>query len=258
MSWLFSITILRRRLLLTLKFRKALPAFVKTGAMCLLLLSCASKRIVGTEFVHDNKGYAFTLPGQNWEVDKDAWRDERDFGFILVKSRPKSRFVRKSRNPSIRKREERDIRSVPEKKIEKLLLHMDVGFRHKTRPGKILIGTIVEGSLIKFIKGNFAKTDSELPENLLLGYMERRRDFYSPRNTRQALVTVSTFARSGQVHRMEWIEGRDKFILYGVSLHKEFLFLAFKVNRETPLPVIEEGAKALRQLVESVVITAID
>jgi hypothetical protein len=240
------------------KFKGALPALIKTGVLGFVLaqtLNCISNRIVGTEFVHDNKGYAFTLPGGGWEVDPDAWRDERDFGYILVKSRPKSRFVRKSRNLSIRKREERDIRFVPEKEIEKLLLYMDVGFRHKTHPGNILIGTISEGRLIKFVQGNFAKTHSELPEDLIRGYMKRLWDFYPPEKRGEALVTVKTLARSGQVHRMEWIEGSDKFILYGLSLYKEFLFLAFKVDRGMPLPAIEEGTKVLKQLVESVVVT---
>ncbi|VAX28736.1 hypothetical protein MNBD_NITROSPINAE05-685 [hydrothermal vent metagenome] len=244
---------------LTAKFKGVLSTLIKTGVLGFVLaqtLSCVPNRIVGTEFVHDNKGYAFTLPGGGWEVDPDAWRDERDFGYILVKSRLKSRFVRKPRNSNTQNREQLDIRFVPEKKTEKLLLHMDVGFRHKTRPGNILIGTISEGRLIKFVKGNFATTHSELPENLIRGYMERLWDFYPPEKTGRALVTVRTLARSGQVHRMEWIEGPDKFILYGFSLYKEFLFLAFKVDREAPLPAIEEGAKVLKRLVESVVVTA--
>ena len=244
---------------MTAKFKGALPALIKTGVLGFVLaqtLNCAPNRIVGTEFVHDNKGYAFTLPGGGWEVDPDAWRDERDFGYILVKSRPKSRFARRPRDLNARKRQELDIRFAPERKIEKLLLHMDVGFRHKSHPGNILIGTISEGRLIKFIKGNFAKTDSELPENLIAGYMKRLRGFYPPEKTGQALVTVRALARSGQVHQMEWIEGSDKFILYGFSLYREVLFLAFKVNRGAPLPAVAEGAKVLRRLVESVVVTA--
>jgi hypothetical protein len=55
---------------------------------------------------------------------------------------------------------------------------------------------------------------------------------------------------------MERIEGWDLRILYGVSLYKEFLFMAFKVDRQAPRSVIEEGSNALDQLVESVVITA--
>ena len=249
------------RMSFPLKMRGVLPALTKIAALGFLLMlvsNCATQKIVGNEFVHRHKGYAFVLPAVDWEIDQDAWRDERDFGYILVKSRPKSRFVRKSRDRSNPKRNELDIRPVPAKKIEKLLLDMDVGFRHKTHAGTIRVGTIIEGRLIKFIKGNFPKTDSDLPENLIRGYMERLRDFYPPRNVDPKKVTVRTLAQSGQVFRMEWIEGQDLRILYGVSLYKEFLFMSFKVDREATLSVIEAGSNALDQLVESVVIPAVE
>lgn len=243
-----------------LKMRGVLLALIKIailGFLLILVSNCATQKIVGNEFVHRHKGYAFALPAVDWEIDEDAWRDERDFGYIFIKSRPTSRFVRKSRDSSNPKRKELDIRPVPAKKIEKLLLDMDVGFRHKTHAGTIRVGTIIEGRLIKFIKGNFAKTDSELPENLIRGYMERLWDFYPPRNAEPKKVTARTLVQSGQVFRMEWIEGQDLRILYGVSLYKEFLFMSFKVDREATLSVIEAGSNALDQLVESVVLSVV-
>jgi len=242
-----------------LKMRGVLPALIKVAALGFLLMlvsNCATQKIVGNEFVHSNKGYAFVLPGVDWEIDQDAWRDERDFGYIFVKSRPQSRFVRKSRDRNNPKRNELEFRHVPEKKIEKLLLDMDVGFRHKTHAGTIRVGTIIEGRLIKFIKGNFAKTDSDLPENLIRGYMERLRDFYPPENADPEKVTVRTLAQSGQVFRMQWIEGQDLRILYGVSLYKEFLFMSVEVDGEATLSVTEAGSNALDRLVESVVISS--
>jgi hypothetical protein len=248
------------RMSFPLQMRGALPALIKVAALVFLLVlvsNCATQKIVGNEFVHSHKGYAFALPAVDWEIDEDAWRDERDFGYILVKSRPKTRLVRKPRDRSNPKRNELEFRPVPKKKIEKLLLDMDVGFRHKTHAGTLRVGTIIEGRLIKFIKGNFPKTDSDLPENLIRGYMERLRDFYPPRNVDPKEVTARTLAQPGQVYRMEWIEGRDLRILYGVSLYKEFLFMSFNVDREATPSVIEEGSNALDQLVESVVISAV-
>jgi hypothetical protein len=88
--------------------------------------------------------------------------------------------------------------------------------------------------------------------------MERLRDFYPPRNLDSKAVTVRTLAQSGQVFRMQWIEGQDLRVLYGVSLYKEFLFMGLKVDRQAPRSVIEAGSNTLDQLVESVVIPAVE
>lgn len=248
------------RMSFLLNTKGALPALIKIAALGFLLMlvsNCATQKIVGNEFVHSNKNYAFVLPGAAWEIDQDAWRDERDFGYILVEKRPNSRLIRRSRDRSDPRRKELDIRPVHKKKIERLLLDMDVGFRHKTHAGTIRVGTIIEGRLIKFIKGKFVTTDSELPENLIRGYMEHLRDFYPPINEDTKKVTARNLAQSGQVFRMEWIEGQDLRILYGVSLYKEFLFMSFKVNREAARSVIEEGSNTLDQLVESVSLSAV-
>jgi hypothetical protein len=250
------------RMSFPLKVREIPPVPIKIAALGLLLMlvsNCATQKIVGNEFVHSHKGYALALPAGDWEIDEDAWRDERDFGYILVKSRPKTRLIRKPRDSSNPKRNELDIRPVPQKRIKKLLLDMDVGFRHKTHGGTIRVGTIIEGRLIKFIKGNFnfAKTDSDLPENLIRGYMERLREFYPPKNLDPEKVTARNLDQSGRAFRMEWIEGRDLRILYGISLYKEFLFMSFKVDREAKLSVIETGSNALDQLVESVTISTV-
>ncbi len=231
----------------------------KIAMLCFLLAlapGCVAQRIVGNEFVHDNKGYAFFLPGVDWEIDEEAWRNERDFGYIIVSKKNKSRVVRKSRTPSGTQPDNLNIRLVPEKKVEKLLLDMDLGFRHKTHASEILVGTIIEGSLIKFIKGNFAKNDIDLPESLIAGYMERLQGFYFSLDATPAAVTVRTLAQSRRAYRMEWVEGQNLRVLYGISLHKEFLFFSLQMNLKLPAEEIEEGLKTLDQLVESVVITA--
>ncbi len=239
---------------------RGFPSRVRLGALFflwMLISNCATQKIIGNEFVHSNKGYAFVLPGADWEVDGDAWRYERDFGYLLVREKPRPKSIRRSPSRNGPKPNDLDIRPLPGKKIEKLLLDMDTGFRHKTHAGKILVGTIVEGNLIKFIKGNFTKTDSDLPKNLIRGYMERLRWFYPPQEAEPQDVTVRTLAQSGQAYRMQWIEGRDIRIMYGISLYKEILLISLKVDREAPRSAVEEGSKALDRLVESVrVLTA--
>jgi hypothetical protein len=239
--------------------RSRATSLFKVAMLCFLLIlapNCVKQRIVGNQFVHDNKGYAFLLPEVDWEIDEEAWRYERDFGYIIVSKKPKTRSVRKSRTPSGTQPDDLNIRLVPAKKIKKLLLDMDSGFRHKTRASEILVGTIIEGSLIKFIKGNFPKNDVDLPQNLIAGYMKRLQGFYSPLDAKPAAVTVRTLAQSRRAYRMEWVEGQDLRVLYGISLYKEFLFISLQVNLKSSAEEIEEGLKTLDQLVESVVITA--
>jgi hypothetical protein len=246
---------------LTVRLKAWRTSLFRIGILCFLLAlapNCATQRIIGNEFVHQNKGYSFALPGGDWTIDQEAWRDERDFGYIFVTKRPKSRFVRNPRSLRGAKRGDLDIRTLPEKKVEKLLLNMDVGFRNKTHAGKILVGTILEGSLIKFLKGNFIKTDSDLPENLIAGYMERLRDFYPPQNVDPVVVTVRNLAQSGQAYRMEWVEEREFRVLVGISIYKEFLFISLKMNEKAPAANIEEALKTLDRLVESVVILAVE
>ena len=231
----------------------------KIAMLCFLLAlapNCVTQRIVGNEFVHDNKGYAFFLPGVDWEVDKEAWRFERDFGYNIVSRENKTRFVRRPRTRIGTQQDNLNIQTIPEKKVEKLLLDMDMGFRHKTHASEILIGTILEGSLIKFIKGNFAKNDIDLPKNLIAGYMERLQGFYSRQSAGPAAVTVKTLAQSRRAYRVEWVEGQDLRVLYGISLYKEFLFMSLQVNLKSSAEEIAKGLKTLDQLVESVVIMA--
>jgi len=244
---------------LSSKVRSRATALFKIAMLCFLLAlasNCVTERIVGNQFVHDNKGYAFILPGVDWEIDAEAWRYERDFGYIIVTKKPKKRFFRSFRNRNGTQSDDLNVRLLPEKKVEKLILNMDLGFRHKIHAGEILIGTIIEGSLIKFVKGNFAKNDIDLPRNLIAGYMERLRGFYSPQGIEPANVTVRTLDRSRRAYRVEWIEGQDLRVLYGMSLYKEYLFISLQVNKKTPAEEIEEGLKTLDQLVESVVIMA--
>lgn len=241
------------------RIRLGQTAIFKFGVLCFLLVqapNCVTQRIVGNEFIQTSKGYSFVLPEGNWEKDDEAWRSERDFGYIFARKIPRSRFVRNRRSLSGANRENLNIRTRTERKVEKLLLDMDVGFRHKTHTGKILVGTIIEGSLAKFIKGNFKKTDSELPENLIAGYMKRLRGFYSPKIADPVVIRVRPLPRAGQAYRMEWVEDREFRVLYGLPLYKEFLFISLRVNEKAKASEIEEGLKTLNQLVESIVITA--
>ena len=231
----------------------------KIAMLCFLLAlapNCVTQRIVGNKFVHDYKGYAFVLPGVDWEIDEEAWRYERDFGYIIVSKKPKRRLARSFRNRDGTQPDDLNIRLVPEKKVEKLLLNMDLGFRHKTHAGEILIGTIIEGSLIKFVKGNFAKNDIDLPKNLIAGYMERLQGFYSRQSAGPAAVTVKTLAQSRRAYRVEWVEGQDLRVLYGISLYKEFLFISLQANLKSSAEEVAKGVKTLVQLVESVVVMA--
>ena len=234
-------------------------SLAKAGILCFSLVfapNCATQKIVGNEFIHEVKGYSFVLPGMDWEIDSEAWRNERDFGYILVRKRPKSRIIKKNRNRSGSNTNDLEIRPLPVEEYEKLLLDMDAGFRHKTHAGKILVGTILERDLIKFLKADFVKTDSDLPENLIAGYMERLRDFYPPYVADPSVVTFRTLPQSGPMYRMQWVAGQGLRILYGVSLNREFLFISLEMNRKAPASAIEAGLKTLDQLVESIVIPA--
>jgi len=55
---------------------------------------------------------------------------------------------------------------------------------------------------------------------------------------------------------MEWVEEQELRILYGVSLYREFLFIALRMNRKAPVFIIEEGVNTLDKLMESLVIRA--
>lgn len=240
------------------RLRTGRVSLFKIGVLCLswvLASNCASQRIVGNEFVQESKGYSFVLPGIDWAVDEDAWLYERDFGYLLVKGKPEKRILN-TRDRRGSNTGDLEIRPAPGEEYEVLLLNMDAGFRHKAHASKILVGTILEGDLIKFLKGDFIKTDSDLPDNLIAGYMEHLQGFYPPQVTDPAAITVRTLPKRGQAYRMEWVSGEGRRILYGIPLYKEFLFLTLQVNRNAPASVVEEGSKALDQMVESLGIRA--
>jgi hypothetical protein len=233
--------------------RRPGTSWVWAGVLLLFLLgtqSCATQKIAEGRFVHETKGYAFTLPPADWTIDKDAWVYEREFGHVVVKKH-RSRYVlrRNRRNPQ----DANDIQIRPRrpKTIKKLILDMDVGFQHKTQPMQLLIGTISEGNLIKFLKGGFIKTDSDLPENLIAGYFQRWQNFYSSKRT--ALITSTELPQAGRADRLEWDDGQDIRVMYGIALNRNFLFFSLQADKETSAADLKVGLQDLDRLVEACV-----
>jgi len=225
----------------------------KLGILCLFLVlaqSCATAKIVDGTFVHESKGYSFILPGADWAIDKDAWVHENEFGYLVVKKQRSRYVVRRNRNKT-EPGNDIEIRLLPPKTYEKLILDMDIGFQHKNQPMKILIGTISEGDLIKFLKGNFLKTDSDLPENLIAGYMERIQFFHPPQQP--ALITSRKLSHAGQANRLKWDDGRQLRVLYGIALVRKYLFVLLQADKQTPASEFQEGLQALDELVEAIV-----
>jgi len=131
-----------RYLVLPIRFETRGISLSMVGILFFSLIlapSCATQRISGNEFVHETKGYTFVLPGVDWEVDEEAWRNERDFGYVLVRERSKPKFRRYNGNQSGSEPNDFVVRSLPEEEVEKLLLDMDVGFRHKTQMSEPVI-----------------------------------------------------------------------------------------------------------------------
>ena len=73
----------RMRFPLKMRLKKVRPALIKIGVLgffLMLVSNCATQRMIGNEFIHSNKGYAFVLPGVDWEIDQDAWRNLYCYG----------------------------------------------------------------------------------------------------------------------------------------------------------------------------------
>jgi hypothetical protein len=233
--------------------RRPGTSWVWAGVLLLFLLgtqSCATQKIAEGRFVYETKGYAFTLPPADWEIDKDAWVYEREFGHVVVKKRESKYVLRRNRrNPQ----DANDIQIRPRrsKTIKKLILDMDVGFQHKTQPMQLLIGTISEGNLIKFLKGGFIKTDSDLPENLIAGYLQRLQLFYPPRQP--ALITSRNLLHAGLAHRLEWHDEQGIRVLYGIALTREYLLISLQADKKTSPADLKVGLQDLDRLVEACV-----
>ena len=236
---------------LHMRGRRPQAHLIELGILCLFLVltqSCATAKIEDGTFVQESKGYSFILPGADWAIDKDAWVHEDEFGYVLVKKK-KSRYILRRNRRNQTPRNEIEIRFRPPKTYEKLILDMDIGFQHKNRPMKILIGTISVGGLIKFLKGNFLKTDSDLPENLIAGYMERIQFFHPPRQP--VLITSRKLPHAGQANRLEWDDGRQLRVLYGIALTRKYLFFLLQADKKTPASDFQKGLQALDGLVET-------
>lgn len=226
---------------------------VKAGMLLFFLIgtqSCATQKIVEGRFVHETKGYAFILPPADWAIDKDSWAYEWEFGYVVVKKR-RSRYVLLRKPRGTETENELEVLRRPPKKIHKLILDMDIGFQYKTRPMRLLVGTISAGDLIKFLKGNFIKTDSDLPENLIAGYLQQLQLFYS--SQQPASVTSRKLPHAGMAYRLEWDDGQDICVLYGIALARKYLFVALKADKAISKSDLKEGLQDLDWLVETCV-----
>lgn len=228
-------------------------SLVRAGLLLLILLgaqSCVTQKIAEGRFVHETKGYAFILPPADWAIDKDAWVYERKFGHVIVKKR-RSRYVLRRNRSNQQDGSDIQIRPRLPKIIKKLILDVDIGFQHTTRPMRLLVGTISEGDLIKYLKGGFIKTDSDLPANLITGYLQRLQFFYSAQQT--ALITSRKLPHAGRAYRLEWDDGQDIRVLYGIALTREYLFISLQADKKTSPADLEVGLQDLDRLVEACV-----
>ena len=231
--------------------RRSAAFFVRAGILLFFLLatqSCATHKIAEGRFAHEAKGYAFILPTADWTIDKDAWVYEREFGYVVVKERESRYVLRNNQKNSL---DDIEIRPRLPKTHEKLILAMDIGFQHKTRPMQLLVGTILEGNLIKFLKGGFIKTDSDLPENLIAGYLQHLQFFYS--SQQPALITSRKLPHAGLTHRLEWDDGQNIRVLYGIALTREYLFVVLRADTTISKSDLKVGLQDLDRLVEACV-----
>lgn len=227
---------------------------VRAGILLFLLLSatsCATQRIADGRFVHESKGYAFNLPAAGWVIDKDAWVHEQEFGRVFVKKQ-QSRYVMRRNQRSTEAGTAIEIRPRRPKIHEKVILDMDIGFRHETRPMQLLIGTISAGDLIRFLKGGSLKADSDLPENLIAGYLQHLQFFNS--SQRQALITSRKLPQAGRAYRSEWEDGEGIRVLYGIALTRAYLFIALRADKTVSKSDLNEGLQDLDELVEACVL----
>jgi hypothetical protein len=200
-------------------------------------------------FVHAGKGYAFMLPSAQWAVDADAWVYEREFGRLILKKR-ESRYVQRDRRGA-RTGNDLEIRLRRPRTYEELILNMDIGFQHKTRPMQLLIGTISKAKLVKFLKGRFKKADMELPENLIVGYLQRLQLLYSSQNP--AAITSRKLPLGGQAYRLEGEDGRNIQVVYGIALAREYLFIALRAIKTVSESDLKAGLQDLDGLVDALV-----
>ena len=226
---------------------------VITGVLCFVLImtaGCAVPRIQDGKFLEETKGYAFDLPGAEWEIDKDAWVYEREFGEVFIEI-PGSKYVLRDRRRRNDPDEDLDLRPRREKKEKRLILDMDIGFKHKTQAMKLLVGTISEDYLIKFLKGKFVLTDSDLPENLVAGYMERLLFLYPTRQP--GSITSQSLPNTGTVDRLQWNEEGNLRVIYGIALSREYLFISLLTEEGLPVSEFNKGVQALDQWIHSFV-----
>jgi len=228
---------------------------VKVGLQLLFLIglqNCVTQKISAGRFVQEAKGYTFIVPSGDWAVDKDAWIYERAFGNVTVKdSGTRYRIILRGNRNQPAQGSNFDIRPLPRIDHERLIFNLDIGFQHRTQPIKLLIGTISEGDVIKFLKGNLIKTDSDLPKNLVAGYFQRLVHFYS--SPEPASITSRKLLHAGPATRLEWNDGEDIRVLYGIALNREYLFFSLQAENKIRSEDLEVGRQALDALVESCV-----
>ena len=224
---------------------------------CLALVflqGCATtQKIAGDTFIEEGKGYRFVLPGKGWEIDEDAWTYQRDFGYLLLLSRP-GLVSRRTGKEKKQQEEELDIRPLARKFYEKQIFHMDIGFRHTTHGMKLLAATVWEGDLLDLLKERQVKTDSDIGQNLVRAYMERFADFHPPRTFGEPVITESAFAGLGEVSHLQWTGADDFWGLYGIRINREFLFFMFRADKNISATALQEGMQALDRLVETTVV----
>ncbi len=223
-------------------------------ATLVLFSNCATQRIAGDTFIEASKGYQFVIPGPDWPVDEDAWVYERDFGYLLVKKKPRRayrRTVDEKGNPI----EDLDVLpSLPPKILEKLIFDMDIGFRHKTHDMILLAATAWERELLDLLKEGGIKTDSDFQNNLIKAYFERFPDFHRPKTARRPVITIENFPRIGEVPGLKWTGADAVWAMRGIRLDHEFLFFLLRVDKETPAAVLAEGMQALNEIVATIVL----
>ncbi|MFQ5445076.1 MAG: hypothetical protein ACE5EK_10720, partial [Nitrospinales bacterium] len=136
---------------------------------CQTLFGCATGKIVGNQYINENRGFEFTLPGGQWQVDNNAWTRARDFGYITYWTREEVEHY-----PEIRKDGTVDIEKVytPPKLKEKYPFKVEIGFRHQTSPMNIVWASITEGDLLRHQLWGKPHALIGSKENLIVRYFE--------------------------------------------------------------------------------------
>lgn len=211
------------------------------------LLGCATGKIVGNQFINENSGFEFTLPGGEWRVDKSAWTRARDFGYITYWTREEVEYY-----PQIRKDGTVDIEKVfiPPKLKEKALFRVEIGFRHQTSPMNIVWASITEGDLLRHQLWGKPHSLIGSKENLIVRYFELFLVYRGYQKDPSFKIDTEPVPGLGNLLRMKAKTAQYQYTMYGMVIKDRLLFVLLQGETAVPQAVFAKGEETLDWMVK--------